>query len=486
MFDSHRHQLAVRFLPGISRGQRERALAHCCLLPFPHREIIPGDEWAVFPLAEANASPGHRRAVLEALQRHRHVAHAAAVFRRGRHRWFAAHRLAIRPGPGGGGLIRQLHKKGAVVTEEAHGHLLVELGVRQTVESVLADLGRYRSIGYVEPDLIRLASLQGGQARNGGMALSQRPFQLIDAATGWRLGVASSDIVIAVLDGGVMIRHPDLKAAVATSYDATTGRRNQTPKPWDAHGTSCAGLAVGVHAGAAGVKGVAAGCRLMAIRVGSTPTRLASYITKNSWLQRGIDWAWEHGASVLSMSFGGGPRSALVADALTRARTKGRDGLGAVLVAAAGNGDAPDTPVEFPATLAGVVAVGATDNQDRPKNRLTNTEPWISASGAAVDIAAPGVGCYTATVPDPTEGDTSLYTDDFSGTSAATPLVAAAAALVLSANPRLTERQVRQLLGATADRVRTVRYRSGHNDLVGSGRLNVGAAVRAALLSSGS
>jgi kexin len=181
------------------------------------------------------------------------------------------------------------------------------------------------------------------------------------------------------------------------------------------------------------------------------------------------------------MSYGGGPRSAAVVAALTRARTRGRKGRGTVLIASAGNGAEPKTPVEFPATLRWVFAVAATDDQDRPKRTLTNQEPWISASGAAVDIAAPGVGCYTTTVPDPTEGDPALYTSDFSGTSASTPLVAGAAALVLGANPALTERDVRRLLAATADKVRTVTWRRGHNHWVGSGRLNVGAAVRAAL-----
>jgi subtilisin family serine protease len=112
--------------------------------------------------------------------------------------------------------------------------------------------------------------------------------------------------------------------------------------------------------------------------------------------------------------------------------------------------------------------------------------PWVSASGPAVDIAAPGVGCYTATVPDPAEDELALYISDFSGTSAATPLVAGAAALVIGANPALQEREIRRLLGDTADRVGGLRYQDGRNNQVGSGRLNVGAAIRAARALAGS
>ena len=345
-------------------------------------------------------------------------------------------------------------------------------------------VARLPGVEFVEPEFVVLGRHRHSTAPSAAwLAINQVPMQRIDARAAWKAKVASRAVTIAVLDCGVMASHPDLKPAIGSTWDATTGTKRQSPPPWDSHGTSCAGLAAGTRAQSAGVRGVAAGCRLMAIRIGKTPTRLGTYVTTTSWLSRGIDWAWEHGADVLTMSYGGGPRSAAVVAALERARSRGRDGKGAVLIASAGNGDSPRTPVEFPATLGWVFAVAATDNRDRPKRTLTNQEPWISASGPAVDIAAPGVGCYTTTVPDPTEGETGLYTSAFSGTSASTPLVAGAAALVLGANPELTERAVRRLLAATADKVRTVTYRGGRSNEVGAGRLNVGAAVRAALAS---
>lgn len=472
-FRIHPEQFAIRFVERVSRARWRAAAEACCLAPWEEREELPGEDFSIL-----GVMPGERRGhALDRLHHHPHVAEVRPVFRGGPSRWLATDRVLVSPRAGGAAALRRLVRAGATILEERHGTVLLRIAADQNVDHVLRGLRRHAAFGFAEPDHVILGHLHASNAR---LAVAQAPLRLIDAAAGWKAGVATKRVVIAVLDCGVMPGHPDLEAALTNTFDATSGRRNQSPPPWDTHGTSCAGLAAGTHAGADGVRGVADGCGLMGVRVGRTPTRLGTYITKTSWLCRGIDWAWEHGAAVLSMSFGGGPRSAAVTAALGRARTRGRKGKGAVLVASAGNGDAARTPVEFPATLSWVLAVSATDDHDRPKRAPTNQEPWVSASGPAVDIAAPGVGCYTTTVPDPTEGEPALYTTDFSGTSASTPLVAGAAALLIGVNPALSERQVRGLLCASADKVRTVTWRNGRNDWVGSGRLNVGAAIRAA------
>ena len=241
-----------------------------------------------------------------------------------------------------------------------------------------------------------------------------------------------------------------------------------------------ANLAVGTNRVRRGVKGVAAGCSLMAVRVGYTPTRDGDYLCKTAWIRRGIDWAWQHGADVISMSFGGGPRSAPVVKALDRARRRGRGGKGSVLVAAAGNSADPGAPVEFPGSLPFVLTVGATNRKDQPQTRIDRTSIWVSNSGPEVNIGAPGVNNYTCTIPDPDEGEMDLNDPGFSGTSAATPLVAGAAALLLSVNPDLTEAEVRALLCETAVKIGPAAYHGGRNDQVGTGRLNVLAAVRSA------
>lgn len=482
----HPEQVAIRFAELATPAHCRAAALACHLVPWEQRESLAGEEFLILGIAPSPEPVRTRRAsALARLARHRHVADVQPVYRLGAKRWLGTNRVLVKPRAKGGAEIRKLVRSGAKVVHERHGTILLELSAAQDLDAVVRRLSGLASIEFAEPDHVVLGPQHGGKSGGAaGLALGQPPLRLIDAAAGWKAGVASREVIIAILDCGVLTSHPDLRAAVGPAFDATSGRRTQTPSPWDSHGTSCAGLAAGTHAGATGVKGVADGCTLMPIRVGRTPTRLAEYVTRTSWICAGIDWAWEHGAGVLSMSYGGGPRSAAVVAALTRARRRGRGGKGSVLVASAGNGDQAPTPVEFPATLAGVLAVSATDDEDRPKSAPDNDEPWVTAAGPAVDLAAPGVGCYTTTVPDPTEGEPELYTNDFSGTSAATPLVAGAAALVLAANPALAERDARRILCASADKVRTVKYRGGRNNWVGSGRLNVGAAVRAAIAST--
>jgi subtilisin family serine protease len=485
MSQLHPDQVAIRF-SGAARPRHRRAVAELCEL-VRVEDLIEGG-FVLHRLAPGRMATRERRArTLAQLAGHEHVEQVRSVHVEGSRRWFATHRVLVglrATGDGRRATGDGLRAMGAEVVHSAHETLLLDLHPSQNLDEELRRIERLPGVEFAEPEFVVLGRHQhaSGVAASR-LAINQAPLRLIDAEAGWKSSVASKSIMIAVLDCGIMTSHPDLKRAIHVTFDATTGKASQSPPPWDSHGTSCAGLAAGTRATSAGVRGVADGCSLMAIRIGKTPTRLGTYVASTSWLCRGIDWAWEHGADVLSMSYGGGPRSKAVTAALARARKQGRGGKGAVLIASAGNGAQPRTPVEFPATLPWVFAVAATDDHDRPKRALSNEEPWVSASGAAVDIAAPGVGCYTTTVPDPTEGETALYTTDFSGTSASTPLVAGAAALVLGANPALTEQAVRRLLAATADKVRTVTYRRGRSNWVGSGRLNVGAAVRAALAS---
>jgi subtilisin family serine protease len=251
--------------------------------------------------------------------------------------------------------------------------------------------------------------------------------------------------VVALLDSGVDLEHPELKAKLLPGYNAADPYLLPAPSQGraNAHGTACAGLiaAEGRHA-----LGVAPRCSLIPIRIGD-------FSGEYLWcapeaIARGIHFAASHGAWVISNSYGGPLPEVGVSKSLADAIHHGRNGRGCVVVSSTGNSNGP---VMFPARDKGVIAVAATGSDG--KRWVTNTHG--SCFGPEVSVAAPGSRLWTTDIRGP-RGYTALppgpgadYTE-FSGTSAATPLVAGVAALILSINPNLTAFEVRQILEMTA------------------------------------
>jgi len=280
-------------------------------------------------------------------------------------------------------------------------------------------------------------------------------------------------IRVAVLDEGVDTSHPALKAAVVAQRDFIGDKGNSAkPDGNDAHGTACAGIIL-----ARGVKapGIAPRCSLIAARIamddGSGNWVFDDYATADA-----IDWCWRNDAAVLSNSWGGGAPSDAISRAFGRARTQGRGGRGAVVCIAAGN---DQIPIDFPGNLNGYVTVGASNPHDERKTKSSSDGEnwWGSNQGATMWLLAPGVFIHTTDISGPSGYATDGYTNTFNGTSSATPHVAGAAALMLSANPNLTASDVRILLSSTA---KPIMRQSGWTKELGHGRLDVGAAVAGA------
>src|SRR5262249_47266010 len=203
-------------------------------------------------------------------------------------------------------------------------------------------------------------------------------------------------------------------------YDATN--TEEKPHP---HGTGMAG-AIGSHQG---LRGIAPGARLMAIRAFSTKAASAESTTYN--ILRGLDHALANNVRIVNMSFAG-PQDPSLDRAVKAASDKG-----AILIAAAGN-DWPrvKSPL-YPAANPNVIAVTATD--------MDNKIFAGANRGKHVAIAAPGVDIL---VPAP-EGTYQLTT----GTSVATAHVSGVVALLLERNPRLTPAEVRRILMQSAKKL---------------------------------
>jgi glycosyl hydrolase family 113/subtilase family protein/beta-agarase/YXIM esterase-like protein/Big-like domain-containing protein/PKD domain-containing protein len=134
-------------------------------------------------------------------------------------------------------------------------------------------------------------------------------------------------------------------------------------------------------------------------------------------------------------------------------------------------------PVGYPANLSSTIAVGATTDWDYRSD--------YSEFGTGLDVVASSNGGYAGiTTTDRTGSDgysADDYTDDFGGTSSATPLTAGIAALMLSVDPTLTASEVRQALRDTADEIGGVTYTDGFSSYYGYGRVNAEAAVASVL-----
>ncbi|HEX5799065.1 MAG TPA: S8 family serine peptidase [Gaiellaceae bacterium] len=235
----------------------------------------------------------------------------------------------------------------------------------------------------------------------------------------WRRTTGRPDVVVAVLDTGVELSHPDLAGAFVPGYDFVNG--DADPSDDHGHGTMVAGVVAARSNNSLGVAGACGRCSIMPVKViGSDGRGRAADVAA------GIVWAADHGARLMNLSFTlSGPDEA-VERALEHARD--RDVL---VVAGAGNTGAAEAA--FPAAYAGVIGVAGSDPDDA-------RYAW-SSDGGWVGVAAPG--CSPTTAPGGGYGE-------FCGTSSATALVSGIAALLRSLAPARPAGDVAHALAATA------------------------------------
>ena len=324
----------------------------------------------------------------------------------------------------------------------------------------------------------------------------------VEIRPAWLETTGKRSIVVAVLDDGVDVEHPNLRTRVWKNPDTRSPNRvgrdfflpddhpdhfNPRPKLFrapfdqmagnDIHGTPCAGVvaAAGLNGGSVGA---APGCRILAVKVFH-----ADDLADSSRVADAIRFSASI-ADILSCSWSGG-FSPDIQLALADAGQIGRQGKGSAVFCAAGNDFG--RPVGFPARDPNAIAVGASTDQA--------TLADYSNVGAQIAVVAPSSGgvrdIFTTDLSTRDRGFNlgradqggadGLHTNSFGGTSSATPLVAGVAALVLSANPSLTRADLRDVLTSTADKIGSGYDANGHSDRFGFGRVNAALAVQAAI-----
>ncbi len=485
--------VAVRFTEPAPHSVRQRICRDCALGSFRQRVEVPEESFTILPLGDATLestaplmATGERLRAIEAVTR------VAPVFRMGARRMVATDRVAIGiTGSTIDGAALAARYGATIMDRYGEGEYLLRLQPTDDPFEVARQLSAEPGIDYAQPDFVTMGrhvptqppgpgETQPAPAAGDPLRDRQYAIAITEAIAAWRKQTGQPEITIAILDEGVDTDHPDLAAAITGAYDGVDRDEWQEPMPWDAHGTACAGLAAAIHDNAQGIMGIAGGCSIQAVRIAFSQFKGANWTTTDSWIRSAIDWSWQNGADVLSNSWGGGAYSQPIVNAFARARAQGRGGLGCVVVVAAGN---ESGPVSFPGNVPEVLTVSASNEYDEFKTKTSQDGEtwWGSNFGPQVDVAAPGVHNLTTDIlgnDGYAEGD---YTN-FNGTSSATPIVAGACALVLSARPTLTQAQVMDIIRATADKVGAEPYDGQRNDQMGHGRVNVRRAVDFAVL----
>ncbi|MEZ6089955.1 MAG: S8 family serine peptidase, partial [Pirellulaceae bacterium] len=311
----------------------------------------------------------------------------------------------------------------------------------------------------------------------------------------------TTNIVIAVLDDGVQLDHPDLNIFTnpgeipgngidddgngwiddVHGWDFQNEDNDPSPlDPGDNHGTAVAGVAAAIGNNDLGVAGATWNATVMPVKISRHAfssvftDQIAAAIYYAAGRTEDASGTWK-AADILNNSWKLNNSANVVTDAFAWAESEGRQGTGAVSLVATGNDSA--SSISYPASLPTTIAVGASTNMDLRAS--------YSNYGPEIDIVAPSSG-GTARIDTTDRTGSDGYTpDDYTGagfdglggTSAATPLVSGVVALMLARNPTLTPDEVRTILRDSAAKIGGVNYDNGFHEEYGYGRIDAKAAL---------
>jgi len=436
--------------------------------------------WASLGSGDANIPSRVRRPVRISSMRVPRQLHAQQAMVRPRRRGYATDRVLVRFRPGvdetyADGLLRS-YGFPAVRRISGIGVYSVRTAPGATIVETLALLRRNPDIALARPDYrIRLAEIPNDPyflnyqyaLRNNGGVLDidpeNRPQMTagadIKATAAWDVAKGDAETIIAIVDTGVDMTHPDLVGKlVSTGHDFANDDEDATDDVW--HGTHVAGIAAANTNNGVGIAGVAWNCRILPVKV--TDANGDGFY---SWIIDGIIWAADNGAKVINLSLGGDVDDPFLKEACQYAHDKG-----VVIVASAGNDGL--LGVLFPAAYDDyVLAAAASDYNDDIAD--------FSNFGPEIDVAAPGVlilGPVPQFYADATFGSGSLPYVFATGTSASAPHVSGMAALIRSAKPDLSVDDLMKVIRYTADDVNKAEF-PGRDDHAGYGRINMARAL---------
>lgn len=321
--------------------------------------------------------------------------------------------------------------------------------------------------------------------------------ETVSAPAAWDTTTGSAQVVVAVLDSGMDLNHPDLENNLWTNPGevADDGKDNDDNgfvddvHGWDfveddntatptvevgysedgvAHGSVIAGIIGAVSNNGTGVAGMSWNVKIMPVRI------LDDYGSGTaSAARKAIRYAIENGADVINLSFTGEDMDVSFEESVKRAYEANIPVVAAVGNLNGGGLNLDETPL-YPACFQEgdedyVIGVGATDENDK-KAEFSNY------GSTCTDIAAPGVDIYNVMYQNAAWDFPTYYDGGWSGTSVASPVVTGAIALLKSVYPTMTVDAIRSVLQLSVDPLQDATYRSS----MGSGRLNIARAFEIA------
>jgi len=276
-------------------------------------------------------------------------------------------------------------------------------------------------------------------------------------------------VKIAVIDVGVDSQHPEFQSNIIKTINSRDGSADVAciGSASCFHGTAITGV-IASNINGIGLRGIAPQADIVFIKLD-----LNGFLSDNEILDA-LNYAEAENVDVINCSWGTGNVSPIVQRKIDQMATAGRGGKGTIFVFAIGNQGQGLTNDE--SLLDSVIGVGSSDEG--------NLRAIYSNFGLGLDIVAPGgftLGITTA-YPANTSTHPSHYmkaedAQKFQGTSSSAPIVAAAVALMLEADPTLTRVDIQSILRAHADKIGSIAYVGGKNDYYGYGKLNLDASL---------
>ena len=341
-----------------------------------------------------------------------------------------------------------------------------------TVEEMIFVLSQNPDVEYAEPNFIGHITVTPNDAffhwqyalYNSGQEIWDNgprgtPRADIKATEGWEETTGVESVIVAVLDTGVDMLHPDIDEKIQSAgRDFVNDDYDATDDHW--HGTHVAGIIAAESNNGRGIAGIAWNCKILPVKVAD-----AQGDVPNSALIDGIVWAADNNAAVINISLVDFPSQSLE-EALHYAYEKN-----IVIVASAGNDGGP---VRYPAAYDEYcLAVAATDYND-------NNPGW-SNFGPQVDVAAPGVSILSLV---PTRSRPEFpYDWSKDGTSMAAPHVSGLAALIKGIKPWLENWEIMDIIRYSADDVNSAQH-PGRDEFIGYGRINMEKALVPLIITS--